>query len=174
MILFLTCIDKETAFRDFFCTINNLEMGFDVLSSLSSSGEQIIKAEIIDKDERLQLPPEAFDGALFSAPIQELQSEWNAILSQPATPAARADREIIDLFQRQIRNHDINIAQCRHMIHFMETSLNHIDQITSDESKRRLLIARYESSLNRYRNYLGKITSSQQYALARFSQLETV
>lgn len=171
MILFLTCIDKETQFRDFFCTINNMETGFDVLSSLSSSGEQIIKAEIIDQGERIQLPPEAFDGDLFSAPIQKLQSEWTAILSPPAV---KANQEILDLFQKQIQNHEANIAQCKHMIGFLEISLENVKLINCSESKRRLLITRYESSLTKYHRYLDKLTVSRQYVLDRFSQLEAV
>jgi hypothetical protein len=83
MLLFLTTIDRESQFRDFRCWLTSLENVFDFLSYISSTGETIIQAEIVDNDQRIQLPPQAFDGAPFSASILQLESEWQQILSEP-------------------------------------------------------------------------------------------
>jgi hypothetical protein len=88
MILFFTEIDKVGQYRDHAWWFSNMEFAFNVLSSLSLKGRQILKAELIDNDHHLPLPLEAFDGQTFSTPLQQLESEWQHLLgkSVPITP----------------------------------------------------------------------------------------
>jgi len=57
-------------------------MGFDLLSDVVSQGETLLNARIIDEGHSLELPLAAFDGAPFLLAIQELEKEWQTILSE--------------------------------------------------------------------------------------------
>jgi len=86
MFLFLTAIDQQGQWRDFSCRLTSLELAFDVVSLLAARGNTIIKAEVIHNNECTKLPVNAFDGTHFSAVIQQLESEWQLILSHPVQP----------------------------------------------------------------------------------------
>ena len=61
-----------------------MEVAFDVMNAIRSTGARLITAELIDNDQRTQLPIVAFDGddTLFSIEIQQLECEWKQLLSQ--------------------------------------------------------------------------------------------
>ncbi|MFD2935223.1 hypothetical protein [Spirosoma flavum] len=85
MILSLTTITSEAEYRNFSCQFSDLETAFDLLNAIVSEGDQLIEAELLDRDERTLLPIEAFDGESCIMPIKQLEKQWEQILSKPVT-----------------------------------------------------------------------------------------
>ena len=88
MFLTFTVLDECGQIRDFSWWFASLEFALDVMSSLSVKGKQILKAELIDNEQIIQLPVDSFDGTLFSAPIRQLEIEWQQLLKAPASTRA--------------------------------------------------------------------------------------
>lgn len=85
MLIILQTIDVDNQARSFACWFSRLELAFDVLNGIQSTGARLIAAEVIDNDQRTQLPIHAFEGndTLYSTNIQQLEREWQQILSVP-------------------------------------------------------------------------------------------
>lgn len=66
-----------------FTLVAELELGLDVLDRLIGSDEKVVTAYWVDKQQRLTVPLEVFDGKLFSVPIVKLKEEWDSILRKP-------------------------------------------------------------------------------------------
>jgi len=83
MIIFLQTIDVNHQLRSFSVYLSQLELAFDVLDGIQSTGDRLIAAELIDKGQRTQLPVHAFDGenTPFSTEIQQLEREWQQLLN---------------------------------------------------------------------------------------------
>ncbi|WP_461128476.1 hypothetical protein [Spirosoma aerophilum] len=60
-----------------------MEYALDVLSNLTVSGRCILSAQLIDNNNCIQLPLEAFDGYCMSGSIRELEMQWQFLLSEP-------------------------------------------------------------------------------------------
>ncbi|AUD02009.1 hypothetical protein [Spirosoma pollinicola] len=83
MLLSFTSIDQHANFRECSWWLTTPEAAFDALSAVAAKGNQILSALLIDEDQRTILPVDAFDGDIFSAPLKELEQEWQQILSVP-------------------------------------------------------------------------------------------
>lgn len=83
MLLSFTSIDQQANFRECSWWLTTPEAVFDALSAVATKGNQILSAVLIDEGQRTILPVDAFDGAFFSAPLKELENEWQQILSVP-------------------------------------------------------------------------------------------
>ncbi|GAB2542345.1 hypothetical protein [Spirosoma aerophilum] len=75
-----TTIDDKNRLRNFSWWFPNIETAFDVLSTLCTKGQWLIKAELIDELERTALPIAAFDGVAISPVLNELEKEWQLLL----------------------------------------------------------------------------------------------
>lgn len=82
MLLCFTLIDLKNQARYYSWWFNDLETTFDALNYLIAEGNQLIKAELVDKESCISLPPEAFDGNPSSASLQELEREWQRLLNK--------------------------------------------------------------------------------------------
>ena len=134
MMLLLTTIDKEVQVRDFSCILDTLETAFDFLGLIAANGEQILKAEVIDNDERIQLPAEAFTrgGSCFSTPIQQLEHEWRQILAEPLD--LPDTNWLINLTQQRMQLNEDRMNHYRHMITHLTIGLEHARTIPCSES----------------------------------------
>lgn len=83
MLLLFTTEDKNATQRNFSWWFTTMETAFDALSTIALRGNQLIKAELIDGDHRIMLPVAAFDGSFLSPVINELEMEWQLLLSEP-------------------------------------------------------------------------------------------
>lgn len=89
MILILKATGRDGLFRDFTCQLDRLELALDVLSRLVAQGETLHEAYIIDRDARLTLPVDVFDGQPFEQPMLRLEKEWQLILNTPIRTSGR-------------------------------------------------------------------------------------
>lgn len=85
MIILVHTIDANRQNRYFSWWFARLELAFDVLNAIVSTGASLTKVELIDKEQRTQLPVHAFDGEdiPFSTEIQQLEREWQQLLNVP-------------------------------------------------------------------------------------------
>lgn len=83
MIFSLTAIDQNGQTQDFFCQIEQIELGFDLLSAVSATGHILLKAESLDEGKLTSFPVAVFDGIPFSENIRLLEREWQQILATP-------------------------------------------------------------------------------------------
>lgn len=83
MIILVHTIDVNRQGRYFSWWFARLELAFDVLNAIASTGASLTKVELIDKEQRTQLPVHAFDGkdTPFSTEIQQLEREWQQLLN---------------------------------------------------------------------------------------------
>ncbi|AKD55240.1 hypothetical protein [Spirosoma radiotolerans] len=83
MLILLEIIDVNNQKRCFSWWFARLELAFDVMNAIQSTGARLISAELIDDDQRIQLPIQAFDGddIPYSTKIQQLEREWQQLLS---------------------------------------------------------------------------------------------
>lgn len=85
MVFSLTAIDQEGQTRDFFCQIENIEVGFDLLSAVAAQGHILLRAQMLEDNKVTSFPLDIFDGLPFSENIRLLENEWQQILAKPAT-----------------------------------------------------------------------------------------
>lgn len=81
LMLYLTTLDKDAQIREFICQLNELETAIAALSAIAAQGDKMIEAYILEEGERTRLSIQAFDHQDLILPIQQLQSEWQAILA---------------------------------------------------------------------------------------------
>ena len=90
----ITALDPTGQTRQF-SLFADLEMVLDQLTYLMGKGENVVNACVVDGNQRLELPLEAFDGQPFSAPMQELKQQWEFILSGPVSAPSIQRRYLI-------------------------------------------------------------------------------
>ena len=83
MVFSLTAIDQQGQTREFFCQIDKVEVGFDLLSAVAAQGHILLKAQVLDGDRLTSFPTDVFDGVPFSENIRLLEREWQAVLARP-------------------------------------------------------------------------------------------
>jgi hypothetical protein len=83
MFLLSVTMDREGNFRPFFCHVPKLEAAFDVLGTITATGDVLISVDLIDNGQRTPLPVEAFDGEPVGTHIKNLEHDWQALLNKP-------------------------------------------------------------------------------------------
>jgi hypothetical protein len=99
MVVLLTAIDEQGQIRDFSCQLSDLETGFDLLSYVAILGHTLLKVRLVDGDNLINLPTEAFDQNPISPVIRELEKEWRHVLSQPL--------DLNSIFNQPIHDHSL-------------------------------------------------------------------
>lgn len=118
MILSLTSLRKECDLQHFFCTVDDIESGLEVLSFVALQGDTVLEAHLTDEQGRLNLPTEVFDGQPFRAPIRRLEKQWKKILTKPLGKGSvhtlelmACTRRLITLQQAQLKQYSDYIAR---------------------------------------------------------------
>ena len=166
MLLYLTTIDKERQFREFFVLVSSLEKALDFLSLLVSLDSILIKAELVENGKRMELPVEAFDGHLVSPVIQTLEAEWHQVLDAPVAVEPVPDEWLARLIQQRNECQIDRIFRLEHAIETFEQQLQcfyaHTDGTAEPlTAKRSATITRLIQSIELYRRHLADAQASQ-------------
>ncbi len=174
MMLNIKTLDTNNEYRNFYWWFDRIETTFDVLNTISSRGDQILKAEIIDNDQRTVLPAEAFDGSgsRCSDVIQQLEREWKEILNQPVNMRSVNKQWLISLTRSQIRNQNDRIAQLERAIETIEQRLQQVEHSYEVKSCCINLLSRYQMSLRQYQNQLHLAQSRRQLLQNQLHKLQ--
>jgi hypothetical protein len=81
MNILFTTIDDQNRLQNFFWWFPTVETAFDVLSTLCTKRQWLIKATLVDGLQRTVLPIEAFDGIAISPALNHLEREWQQLLN---------------------------------------------------------------------------------------------
>lgn len=171
MMLYLTSIDHKSQDREFYCQLDTLEVAFDFLSDIVAKGSTLSQAYILDDGQRTDLPIAVFDGEPFLAAMQELEKDWQSLLTVPATLSLANGDELILLIQQRVKQFEMKIANYQKMIDRLEHLLQRTQKNFSSGPLKSKVISQYESMISRNRVWLIKAEISHKIILIRLSQL---
>ncbi|GAB4039480.1 hypothetical protein [Spirosoma jeollabukense] len=171
VLLLLSIVDSPGKVRHF-QTYTDLEDAFELVSQLKATNQQIHRAYIIDKGQRIDLPLEAFDGRPFAVPMQELQREWETILSTPLpSPAMDTHNFLVEVTRQRI-------VRYRAYIQFIDKSVVNLQQLVNlleanfgDDSQKDRRFNLYRSMLGTYQQCLKMAHAHHQAAVDRLDML---
>jgi len=82
MFLLFSCSDPSGHYHECSFSGFDLEVCMESVTALVQQGWRLYSIKLIDHDNRASfLPIEAFDGQSLFYPIQQLQNEWETLLS---------------------------------------------------------------------------------------------
>lgn len=173
MVLFLTARDPNTQIRKFSCQLEKLEVAFEFLSDIVAKGSTLLQAYIVEEGKRTDLPLAIFDGAPFVEAMQELEKEWQTLLSEPALSTSLQETLLIPLIQQRARQFEAKIASYQKLISRLEQLLSRTQKNFSAGPIKSRVISQYESMINRNQVWLIKAQISHQIILSKLNQLST-
>jgi|GEM_PF-5861792 len=174
MMLILSALGENNQIKQFTCSLESVEDGFDFLSRIVAGGDTLLAAHLLENRKQVELPVTAFDGMPMSVAIRQLEHEWQAVLNAPAQTLASIGKETVRLIQSQIRQYQITIAQHQQMINHYQTWLRRTESSFGDVSRRNVLIRRYQVLIERHQIQLGKAQAGAQAVTNRLSALRVV
>ena len=172
MVLSFTALNKQSQFRSFCCHLNKLEAALNVLSTISSQGDIILTAQLIDEGHRMELPVAAFDGQSFSEPIRQLEEQWQAILSQPIPLTSPTSPWRLEIVHQQLRRCNERIEQFGKVVYSLDELRWRAEHSVFPASPNAKLIEYYDRMLNRYHDCLEQAEARQFILQQKLSQLE--
>ncbi len=171
MVLFLAALDKEAQLREFSCQLDKLEVAFDFLSTIVARGDTLLSAYILDNEGRTDLPIDVFDGDPFLEAMQEMEKDWQSILSEPLQSDPSQNQYIIQFIQQRVRQYETRMTNEKLMIGRLEQLLLRSEENISSGQIRSRLIRDYEAMINRYQVQLIKTKLCHKIAVERLNQL---
>lgn len=149
MRLVMIATDPKGYRNEFSGDLPTLEAGLDFLSKIVKKRHVLLKAELIDGNQRISLPVAAFDGVPFSEALKALQNEWQAILDRSCQKdLVHADQVLLARYSLQ--QCDLLIAHHKRMIHWTNN----------------LLLRKQPGELSRFAGYYEQQLSYHQRKLA--------
>lgn len=170
MILFMRAIDRQAQHRDFTCQFDQLEMVFEFLSSIVAEGDTLLDAYVVDKNEKKQLPIQAFDGAPFLMAMTGLEQEWKAILKPEDTPSP-INYELIHLTEWRVRLSENRLAIHTDTIDQLKELLERTQQILLPGGRKDYLINRYQALIHSKQLELIQAQVCHRFIVERLAQL---
>ena len=170
MVIVITARNTHAEIQNFVCQLNNLEIGLDVVSLIAGRGNQLLEAVLIDQGTTMPLPLEVFDGQSFSEPIQQLEREWQLILSEKFNHEMMGNQQVDDLIDRRIKCHHTIILRLEQAVVFTEQQLQRIQNSDFRERSHAPTLRQLQRALERYQHNLGRERESLQRLL---NQLRT-
>jgi hypothetical protein len=171
MILLITTVDYKHQLREFRCQIEQLEVGFDLLSDIVTQGEQLLSACIVDEDHSLTLPLDAFDGMPFLAAIQELEKEWQAILSEFPPSTLIDSSEPKRWISQQVGRCEVKMIHLQLTMDRLKQIRQRAQDLAPPGSTPSRVLQHYSSLIDRYQAQLIKAQLLHQLALKRMNAL---
>ena len=85
MVFCVTAHDKHKRIRHFTYKLDSLEANLNVIHALRTRGHSLLSVQLTDRNRVSDLPVEMFYDVLATIALDELESEWKAILTGPPT-----------------------------------------------------------------------------------------
>lgn len=84
MIFSITAIDDHKKIRQFTYGLNDLGDSLDFIHELVARGDSLVSVQVRDRQRVTDLPIETFNTVLASTNLDQLETEWKAILKYPS------------------------------------------------------------------------------------------
>lgn len=165
MILSIVTTDSTLQRREFFCQLNTLETGFELLSKLTAQGHALLKAYLIEKGKVIDLPVEAFDGSPFQKPIQQLENQWTALLETVKTEAAQKPLRSNPIEMQRLIFYEERIVALEGRLTKLYQFLNRQQFSFTGYHEKNTLFDRYRILLDDYQRQLNKAWQIRQQLL---------
>jgi hypothetical protein len=172
MMLVLTAIDSHHQLREFSCPISQLEVGFDLLNTIVARGHALISAYIMDDNQSTSLPLEAFDGGHFLTAVQELQEEWQTILSDPPQAASLPSVSLSQWRHQRVRRYEVRVDILKRTLDRLQEIWQRARDKTPGQSTPSPVQSHYRDLIERCKVRLIKAQLLYQVALDRLNVAE--
>ncbi len=158
MMFLLTALSARGGIRNFTYVPTHLEEGFDFLNTVVTMGDTLLNVRLMDGDTETELPLDVFDGTAFREPMQELENEWQTLLSEPARSAVTFDKTwLIDLNRQRIGLCDASIHSQQTMIHRLFKLIEQNEAKGAASLNRAAFTQRYQAQLTTYQAQVQKL-----------------
>ncbi|GAB3504378.1 hypothetical protein GCM10027341_34570 [Spirosoma knui] len=152
------------------CSLDAIENGFELLTSIVGKGDVLITATLVEEGEATELPTEVFDGQSFLEPIQQLEMQWQAILSPPIDPVI--DRsELLAWTRKRIQHYEQRLTCYELTISRLEELIDRTQESFAAGCRRDRLISRYRGLIDQNRQYALKTKNDCRSTVERLAQL---
>lgn len=171
MLLVLTAIDEQHQLREFSCYLPKLEVGFDLLNDVVAKGHTLVKAHLVDNDQTMALPLDAFDGTSFLAAVQELEQEWQSLLQEPLTSSLPNHNALIQWTQLRVDQYEMRITNLSWTLNRLKQTRQRDQDRAPSKPTQSALDTHYSLLINRYEVQLIKAHLIHKIMLERLSHL---
>ncbi|QDK79343.1 hypothetical protein EXU85_12315 [Spirosoma sp. KCTC 42546] len=170
MVLLLTALQEEEVVT-FSFRPDKLEVGLDFLNLVKAQGDIILSAHLVDENGVLELPLDIVDGESFSAPIQELEREWEELLREPSPFSSQLTQELIQWNLRCIDCCEVKLANQLQQINRFEWLRQRAEDVLFIEPAKSRLINRYTALIDTYSQQKAKSEVFHKQILQRLKEL---
>lgn len=172
MILSLKSMQPGGDCQYFFCNIDDLESGFEVLSMLAAQGDLVLEAHIMDETTRLDLPAHIFDGKPFRSPIRRLEKQWTRILNKPVGKGSVHNLELKATTHRLMGTHQRQLDHALLCIDRLVELQKRARQTISDAVWQTVMLNRYQELINGHRVRIEQLQGFQHRSQDLITRLE--
>ena len=172
MILLFTAMNQKKEFKSCSFHLDKIESCLDFLNLLAHRGEAIVSAHLIDEFGIIEIPLEAFDGNSFANPMQQLEHEWQQILSKPVELPAVCTHWLQDLINQLVSKDKLYVTYLEEIIDRIKQKLQQVQSGDFIEPYRSKLLNQYQASLRFYQQHLAKRQSRQKAVLNKLLRLQ--
>lgn len=160
MTFCVTALDKHKRIHYLTYQLDSLEANLNVIHVLRTRGHSLLSVQLIDRNRVSDLPVEMFYDVLATIALDELETEWKAILTGPPISSltkkqkiSRWGQEWVSYIEEEIIKKDISITK-------LETALQIV--VNLDEAKllrpqNNTVIDRYNSVIKNHGRQLIKL-----------------
>lgn len=139
MLIKIDLVDPQGQLRTFAFSPSRLEYGFSTLSQIVMNGNTLITAQLMSNGNFTSLPTEAFDGELFTEPIQLLETEWQLILSKPLLSLMTLEGK-----QQTITSIERRLISCQSHIKNLDTVIQRTNDLLNYSSQHEHISERFK------------------------------
>ncbi|WP_177236734.1 hypothetical protein [Spirosoma endophyticum] len=166
-------IDNQKQIRTFECQLYQLETVLDTLNLIAAAGNLLLETYIVEDGHRTNLSHQAFDGQDLLRPIRALQTQWEALLSQPRVVIlATIDRFLLEMVLQRIDQYEVVMASYDCTITKLENLLLKTQQRLSASAQRVHLLSHYQTILTRQRRYVDQAQVGRDEWLEKLTRLK--
>lgn len=162
MYLFFKAIRTHGDVRTFMFQPDNLAVGLDFLNFICGLGDVLIEAHLADEFSTTALPLDIFDGDSFSEPMEQLEKEWQALLTNSEVPTGELPIvSVVDITSKRIEQTDQRIQNLELTIKRLELLAERAKKSTNDSilNHYQSLIDQYQQQIDRARVYRESVVA---------------
>ncbi|SFE95405.1 hypothetical protein [Spirosoma endophyticum] len=173
LTLYIKSIDSQKQLRTFECQLYQLETVLDTLNLIAAAGSILLETYIVEDGHRTNLAHQAFDGQDVLRPIWVLQTQWEALLSQPREVIlAQIDQFLLEMVLQRIDQYETVMANYDCSITKLEQLMLKTQQRLRASGQRAYLLSHYQTILTRQHRYVDQAQAGRDEWLEKLTRLK--
>ncbi|GAB3755843.1 hypothetical protein [Spirosoma pomorum] len=142
MLFVVTIQNPAGENRPFSIWLDQLETGLDMVTRLGESGKLLGEVSIVDDTSRISLPVSLFDGTSFTPLLQQLQTQWQQILTRPLAGSVSDT----DWLRQRLAAGERQLARQHSMIARLETLRVSVGRLGGFDADKQALAQQYQAA----------------------------